>query len=105
MGTIFESGKVNEQQKERDRLRLSYAVPKIQWVSNPTASMAIRLRETFNVFYRIRPKEKKLALNDQPDFSWVNHLKKLKNCVCKTQMMPPCPKLVGTPCPILTHSP
>ena len=31
--------------------------------------------------------------------------KKLENCVCKTQVMPPCPKLVLTPCPILTHDP
>ena len=31
--------------------------------------------------------------------------KKLENCVCKTQVMPPCPKPVLTPCPILTHDP
>ena len=30
---------------------------------------------------------------------------KLENCVCKTQVMPPCPKPVLTPCPILTHDP
>ena len=28
---------------------------------------------------------------------------KLDNCVCKTQVMPPCPKPVLTPCPIPTH--
>ena len=31
--------------------------------------------------------------------------KKLENCVYKTQVMPPCPKPVLTPCPILTHDP
>ena len=30
---------------------------------------------------------------------------KLENCVCKTQVMPPCPKPVLTPCLILTHDP
>ena len=30
---------------------------------------------------------------------------KLENWVCKTQVMPPCPKPVLTPCPILTHDP
>ena len=30
---------------------------------------------------------------------------KLENCVCKTQVMPPCPKPVLTPCSILTHDP
>ena len=29
----------------------------------------------------------------------------LENCVCKTQVMPPCSKPVLTPCPILTHDP
>ena len=29
----------------------------------------------------------------------------LENCVCKTQVMPPCPKPVLTPCPIFTHDP
>ena len=31
--------------------------------------------------------------------------RKLENCVCKTQVMPPCPKPVLTPYPILTHDP
>ena len=31
------------QQKERDGLRLSSAVPKVQWHSNPTVPRAIRL--------------------------------------------------------------
>ena len=35
------------QRKERNGLHFSSAVPKIQWDSNPTASMAIRLWETF----------------------------------------------------------
>ena len=30
---------------------------------------------------------------------------KLENCVCKTQVMPPCPKLVLNACPTLTHDP
>ena len=34
MGTFFESGRIR-QRKERDGLRLSSAVPKIQWDSNP----------------------------------------------------------------------
>ena len=34
MGTFFEFGK-DRQRKERDRLCLSSAVPKIQWDSNP----------------------------------------------------------------------
>ena len=34
MGTFFELGK-DKAAKERDGLRLSSAVPKIQWVSNP----------------------------------------------------------------------
>ena len=31
--------------------------------------------------------------------------RKLENCVCKTQVTPPCPKQVLTPCHILTHDP
>ena len=31
----------------------------------------------------------------------VKKEKKLENCVCKTQVMPPCPEPVLTPCPIL----
>ena len=31
--------------------------------------------------------------------------RKIENCVCKIQVMPPCPKPVLTPCPILTHDP
>ena len=34
MGTFFELGRIR-QRKERDGLRLSSAVPKIQWDSNP----------------------------------------------------------------------
>ena len=37
------------QRKERDWLRLSLAVPMIQWDSNSTAPMAIRLWETFTI--------------------------------------------------------
>ena len=32
-------------------------------------------------------------------------INKLENCVCKTQVMRPCPKPVLTPCPTLTHDP
>ena len=42
-------GKV-KQQKEKDGLHLSFAMPKMQWDSNPTASMAIMLWETFTFF-------------------------------------------------------
>ena len=35
----------------------------------------------------------------------LNNMQKLENCVCKTQVMPPCPKTVLSPCPILTHDP
>ena len=38
------------QRKEKDGLCLSFAVPKIQWDSNPTAPMAISLWETFTFF-------------------------------------------------------
>ena len=33
------------------------------------------------------------------------NMHKLENCVYKTQVMPPCPKPVLTPWPILTHDP
>ena len=33
------------------------------------------------------------------------YIRKLENCVCKTQVMPPYPKPVLTTCPILTHDP
>ena len=39
------------QRKEKDGLRLSSAVPKIQWDSTPTAPTAIRLWETFAFTY------------------------------------------------------
>ena len=51
MGNFFESGK-KRQRKERDWLRLSLAVPMIQWDSNPTAPTAIRLWETFTLTLR-----------------------------------------------------
>ena len=51
MGNFFESGK-NKVAKGGDRLRLSFAVPKIQWDSNPTASTAIRRWETFILTFR-----------------------------------------------------
>ena len=35
----------------------------------------------------------------------ANEYIELENCVCKTQVMPPCPKPVLTPCPILTIDP
>ena len=37
------------QRKERDVLCLYFAVPMIQWDSNPTAPTAIRLWETFTL--------------------------------------------------------
>ena len=52
MGNFFESGKKIRQRKERDWLRLSLAVPIIQWDSNPTAPTAIRLWETFTLTLR-----------------------------------------------------
>ena len=45
MGNFFEPGE-NKAAKGADRLRLSFAVPMIQWDSNPSAPMAIRLWET-----------------------------------------------------------
>lgn len=42
------------QQKERDGLNILYAMPKIQWTSNPTAPTAIRIKETFNFKHLIR---------------------------------------------------
>ena len=46
MGNSFESGK-NRAVKGADRLCLSFAVPMIQWDSNPTVPTAIRLWEVF----------------------------------------------------------
>ena len=43
--------------------------------------------------------------NDYTQYTIFNMSKKLENCVCKTVVMPPCPKPVLTPCPILTHDP
>ena len=43
------------QRKERDGLRLSFAMPMIQWDSNPTVLAAIRLWETFT-FTLLYPK-------------------------------------------------
>ena len=51
MGNFFESGKIR-QRKERDGLRLSFAVPMIQLDSNPTAPTHIRLWETFTLTFR-----------------------------------------------------
>ena len=53
MGNFFELGKIR-QRKERDGLRLSFAVPMIQWDSNSTAPMAIRLWQTFTLTFRWR---------------------------------------------------
>ena len=43
--TFSNQGKIR-QRKERDGLRLSFAVPMIQWDSNPTAHTAFRLWKT-----------------------------------------------------------
>ena len=51
MGNFFESGK-NKAAKGPGWLRLSLAVPMIQWDSNPTAPTAIRLWETFTLTVR-----------------------------------------------------
>ena len=45
--TLSVNRTVNGYLNDRDGLRLSYAVFKIRWASNPTASTAIRLWETF----------------------------------------------------------
>ena len=51
--SFFNKGRIR-QRKERDGLRLSSAVHKIQWDSNPTAPMTIRLWETFTfTFYNL----------------------------------------------------
>ena len=39
------------------------------------------------------------------NFLYKESKSKLENCVCKTQVMPPCPQPVLTPCHILTHDP
>ena len=44
-------GKIR-QRTERDGLRLYFAVPMIQWDSNPTAPTAIRLWEIFTLTFR-----------------------------------------------------
>ena len=53
MGTSFELGKIR-QRKKRDGLRLSLAVPKIQWNSIPHCPpTAIRPLETFMVHFDV----------------------------------------------------
>ena len=49
--TFSNQGKIR-QRKEPDGLRISFAVPMIQWDSNPTAPTAIRLWETFILTFR-----------------------------------------------------
>ena len=51
-GKLFRIREKIRQRKERDWLRLSLAVPLIQWDSNPTALTAIRLWETFTLTLR-----------------------------------------------------
>ena len=46
----------------------------------------------------------RIHLKHQALFS-SKDISKLENCVCETQVMPPCGKPVLTPCPILTHDP
>ena len=46
MKSFSNQGRIR-QGKERDGLRFSSALPKIQWVLTATAPMAIRLLETF----------------------------------------------------------
>ena len=48
--SFSDKGKIR-QRKERDGLRLSSAVSKIQWDSNPDCPTAIRLWETFTLFF------------------------------------------------------
>ena len=57
-GYLFSNWGRIRQRKERDGLRLSSAVPKIQWDSNPHFPMAIRLWETFTPFIVPRRKSK-----------------------------------------------
>ena len=50
--------------------------------------------------------QRRWGKHSRPDMYSVRgdrNLPKLENCVCKTQVMPPCLKPVFTPCPILTH--
>ena len=49
--TFSNQGKIM-QQKERDVFCLYFAVPMVQWDSNPTAPTAIRLWETFTLTLR-----------------------------------------------------
>ena len=46
-GQLFRIREKIRQRKEREWLRLSLAVPMIQWDSNPTTPTAIRLWETY----------------------------------------------------------
>ena len=46
-GSIFLKQGRMRQRKERDGLRLSSVVPKIQWTSNPTTHTAVGLWESF----------------------------------------------------------
>ena len=51
MGNFFESGK-NNAAKGAGCLCLYFAMPMVQWDSNPTAPAAIRLWETFTLTLR-----------------------------------------------------
>ena len=51
-GDLFRIKEKIRQRKERDWLRLSLAVPMIQWDSNSTAHTAIRLWKTFTLTLR-----------------------------------------------------
>ena len=69
----------------------------------------IRFSDLFDVFLydkvRDMNQERQNQVNSFDILTKNPNLKKLENCVCKTQVMPPCPKPVLTPCPILTHDP
>ena len=65
------------QQKEKDGLHLSFAVPTIQWDFNPTALMSFRLWEIFT--FHICGKEANEMAN-RLDCSWMDL--DLHTCSC-----------------------
>ena len=71
MGIFFESER-DKAARGEDGLRLSSAVPKIKWYSNPQCLYAIRLWETFTItFYTLWLKK-----NSEAERSYV--LQKIK---------------------------
>ena len=72
MGTLkafLNSGRLR-QQKKRDRLSLSSAVPKIQWASKPFASTAKRLWKTCTFFLFLNGRKHEGVFNASLRAGW-----------------------------------